>query len=126
MMDPFLLYSLTGVGLLVVGLHGLIARPHLLRKLIALNVMGGGAFMLLVAVAYRNAGEAPDAVPHAMVLTGIVVAVSATAFALSLIRRLHAETGRVTLDDDDDEDDEAAGAVRRSGAGDPPAGDATR
>jgi multicomponent Na+:H+ antiporter subunit C len=55
-------------------------------------------------VAYRNRAEAPDPVPHAMVLTGIVVAVSATAFALSLVRRLHARTGRVTLDDESEPD----------------------
>jgi multicomponent Na+:H+ antiporter subunit C len=32
-----------------------------------------------------------------MVLTGVVVAISATALALALIRRLYRETGRVTL-----------------------------
>jgi len=53
--------------------------------------MGAGVFMLLIAVAYRGPGLPPDPVPHALVLTGIVVAVSATALALALVRRLHAE-----------------------------------
>jgi len=42
-------------------------------------------------------------VPQAMVLTGIVVAVAATALALALVRKLHALTGQLELPDDADE-----------------------
>jgi multicomponent Na+:H+ antiporter subunit C len=90
------LYALVAVALFCLGLHGVVTRTHLLRKVLALNVMGGGVFLLLVAVAARGGG-APDPVPHAMVLTGIVVAVSVTAFALALVRRIHAATGRPRL-----------------------------
>ena len=45
-------------------------------------------FLLLIAVAYRGLDQAPDPLPHALVLTGIVVAFSATALALALGRRL--------------------------------------
>jgi multicomponent Na+:H+ antiporter subunit C len=45
--------------------------------------MGTGVFMVLVTSALGQ-GQPADPVPHAMVLTGIVVAVSATAFALAL------------------------------------------
>jgi multicomponent Na+:H+ antiporter subunit C len=38
-----------------------------------------------------------------MVLTGIVVAVSATAFALALARRIHAITGAAVLDEEGEE-----------------------
>ncbi len=50
--------------------------------------MGAGVFHILVAVAYRGTETAPDPVPQALVLTGIVVAVSATALALTLGQRL--------------------------------------
>jgi multicomponent Na+:H+ antiporter subunit C len=103
MITPFWLYSLVSVALFCIGLHGLVVRPHLLRKLLALNVMGSAVFLFLVAVAYRNRADAPDPVPHAMVLTGIVVAVSATAFALAIARRLHALSGRTTLDDEEED-----------------------
>jgi multicomponent Na+:H+ antiporter subunit C len=56
--------------------------------LIALNVTGAGVFQLLVAVAYRGIDQAPDPVPQALVLTGIVVAVSATSLGLALWQRL--------------------------------------
>jgi multicomponent Na+:H+ antiporter subunit C len=51
--------------------------------------MGTGIFLFLVAAAARNGLENPDPVPHAMVLTGIVVAVSATALGLALAGRIH-------------------------------------
>jgi multicomponent Na+:H+ antiporter subunit C len=99
----FLVYGGGGIALFVVGLHRLITVAHLIRKLIAANVMAGGVFLLLVATAVRDAEDAPDPVPHAMVLTGIVVAVGITALATTLIRRLHAQTGSTTFDQPEDE-----------------------
>ena len=81
-------YIVTGIALFAIGLCGVAVCRHALRKLLALNIMGSGVFLLLVAPADRLAGHPPDPVPHAMVLTGIVVAVSATALALALTRRL--------------------------------------
>jgi multicomponent Na+:H+ antiporter subunit C len=83
-----LIYCLTGVGLFALGLHRGLLHPTLLGRIIAINVCGAGVFLVLVAVAYRGPVLAPDPVPHALVLTGIVVAVSATALALALARRL--------------------------------------
>lgn len=96
-MSRFLLYTLAGIALFSVGLHALVARDHLLRKIIALNVMSSAVFLFLVALAYRSRPDAPDPLPHAMVLTGIVVAVSASALALGLLRAIHAASGRTTF-----------------------------
>jgi multicomponent Na+:H+ antiporter subunit C len=79
-------YAVTGLVLFAVGLYGLIAGEPFLRKLLGVNIMGSGVFLILVAGAYRGVGETPDPVPHALVLTGIVVAVSTTALALALAR----------------------------------------
>jgi multicomponent Na+:H+ antiporter subunit C len=95
------LYTVAGVALFCVGFYGLIVRPHLLHKVIGLNIMSSGTFLVLVGIARRIPGESPDPLPHAMVLTGIVVTVSATAFALALIKRIFSETGAVTLEDAD-------------------------
>lgn len=100
-MTLFLIYALTAAALFVICAHGMINRVHLLRRVIALNLMGSSVFLLLVAIAYRNRVDEPDPVPHAMVLTGIVVAVSTTAFALALARRHHADTGATDLSDED-------------------------
>jgi multicomponent Na+:H+ antiporter subunit C len=82
------LYGGAGLLLFMLGLWSFLVHEPLLRKLIALNIMGGGVFHVLIAVAYRGDVAPPDPVPHALVLTGIVVAVSATALALSLGARL--------------------------------------
>jgi multicomponent Na+:H+ antiporter subunit C len=71
------------------GLLGLVCGRHPVRKILALNVMGTGIFLFLVAGAARSGLKAPDPVPHAMVLTGIVVAVSATALGLALAGRIN-------------------------------------
>lgn len=99
-MNSALLYSLTGVGLFSIGLYGVIGRLHFFKKIIGLNIMGSGVFMLLVALAARNPDE-PDPVPHVMVLTGIVVAVSATGLALALACHIHAATGQVAFREDE-------------------------
>jgi multicomponent Na+:H+ antiporter subunit C len=90
-----LFYALLGGGLFALGLAGLILRPHLLAKIIGFNVMGSGAFLVLVGLGSRD-GVA-DPVPQAMVLTGIVVAVAATALALALARRLLELSGDMVL-----------------------------
>jgi len=99
-LEPALFYALAGVGLFAIGLHALFAYAHLLRKILALNVMGGGVFLFLIAIASRAAGPVPDPVPHAMVLTGIVVSVCATGLALALANRVQATTGKMQLPDE--------------------------
>lgn len=101
-MEAPILYALAGIVLFGLGLHALLVRPHLVVKVLALNVMGAGVFMVLIAMAARS--EVPDPVPHALVLTGIVVAVSATALALVLALRVRSATGRNELPDDDSSD----------------------
>ncbi|MDZ4180181.1 MAG: cation:proton antiporter subunit C [Coriobacteriia bacterium] len=99
------LYALTGAALFCIGLYGLVVRPHLLHKVLALNIMSAGVFLVLVGIARRVPGDIPDPLPHAMVLTGIVVTVSSTAFALALVKRIFSETGVVCLDDQEPADE---------------------
>ncbi len=101
MSQPFF-YALLGVGLFALGLYALIVYQHLLRKFLAINIMGSGVFLVLVSLAARVPGI-PDPVPHAMVITGIVVAVSATALGLVLMLRLQDVTGKAELPQDPDE-----------------------
>lgn len=93
------LFALVGIGLFCLGLHALVVYGHLLRKILAVNIMGSGIFLVLVGLANRGNEASPDPVPHAMVITGIVVAVSATALALSLALKVKAVTGRADLSD---------------------------
>lgn len=94
-MTSGLIFACTGALLCAAGLAGVILNAALLRRILAFNVMGSGIFLILVGLAQRD--DVPDPVPQAMVLTGIVVAVAATALALALVRRLHALSGRAKL-----------------------------
>lgn len=99
-MSSGLLYALGGALLFALGVVGMLLIAHLLRRILAFNLMSSGAFLVLVGLAQRN--NVPDPVPQAMVLTGIVVSVAATALALALVRKLHALTGNLDLPEDRD------------------------
>jgi multicomponent Na+:H+ antiporter subunit C len=97
------LFALAGIGLLVVGAWALVLRAHLLRKVLAINIMGSGVFLVLVG-AGATTGAGADPVPQAMVITGIVVAISATALALALVLRIAHATGLPALPEDRERD----------------------
>ena len=84
------------------GLYGLITNPQPLRKIIAFNLLGSGVFLLFGVVGRRGAaaGIGNDPVPQALVITGIVVAFSATALAIALLLRLFHKAGSTTLSSD--------------------------
>ncbi|TXD39374.1 Na+/H+ antiporter subunit C [Lujinxingia vulgaris] len=87
-MIPSEIYVVAGAGLVSVGLFAWVVRRHLVRRMMGVNVLSTGVFMMLIGGARRVDGV-PDAVPQAMVLTGIVVAVSATALGLALIQHIY-------------------------------------
>ncbi|MFZ3236023.1 MAG: NADH-quinone oxidoreductase subunit K [Stellaceae bacterium] len=102
-MSAATLYGLCGAVLVGIGLFGLIVHPQPLRKILAFNLIGSGVFLLLGVVARRGAaaGLGGDPVPQALVITGIVVAFSATALAVTLVLRLLQLTGQATLASDE-------------------------
>jgi multicomponent Na+:H+ antiporter subunit C len=93
------LFGLCAAVLIGLGLYGLITHPQPLRKILAFNVIGSGVFLLFGAIARRGAaaGLGGDPVPQALLITGIVVAFSATALAVALLLRLFEVAGSVTL-----------------------------
>lgn len=94
------LFGLCGAALAGIGLFCIVTHPSLLRRIAGFNLLGAGIFLVFGAVARRGAGAGfgGDPVPQAMVITGIVVAFSATALAVGLLRRLVDLTGEASLD----------------------------
>jgi multicomponent Na+:H+ antiporter subunit C len=78
-------YAVLGALLFCLALHALVVADSNLRRLLAVNVLGSSVFLVLVAGA-----RAADPLPQALVITGIVVAVAATALGLNLLLRLAA------------------------------------
>ncbi len=102
------------VLLFVIGFHTMLVNANLIKKVMGMNIMETAVFLLFVASGYVRGGKAPifevghtagsgevyvNPVPSALILTGIVIAVSITAFALGLIVKLYRFYG--TLDADE-------------------------
>ena len=96
-------YVLAAV-LLLVGLYGMLVKTNLARKLMAMNIMQVAVIVFFVSLAVQTGGtppverehaplDAPPAyanpLPHALMLTAIVVSVSTTGVALALLIRIH-------------------------------------
>lgn len=98
-MNAATVFGLCGAVAVGAGLYGLITDPRPLRKILAFNLVGAGAFLFFGVVARRGAaaGFGGDPVPQALVITGIVVAFSATALAVALLLRLFQAAGAATL-----------------------------
>jgi multicomponent Na+:H+ antiporter subunit C len=96
------LYGLCSAVLVGLGLYGLIAHPEPLRKMLAFNLIGGGAFLLLGVVARRGAamGFGGDPVPQALIITGLVVAFASTAVVVALLLSLARATGHANSPSD--------------------------
>lgn len=116
-MQPFLLYAAGGALLVAIGLLGFMLHRHLLRRLMAFNLISSGCFLILTGLSQHQQGV--DAVPQALVLTGIVVAVAATALALILIRRWYHLTGQMTLPEDQAPPDDDVTQDRQTPGGAP-------
>jgi multicomponent Na+:H+ antiporter subunit C len=97
---PYLLFVL----LVMVSTFLLMSHRNLLKALVGLYLFQIAAILLFVALSYREGATVPIVVagealhnplPHAMMLTAIVVGVATIGVALSILRRLQAETGSI-------------------------------
>jgi len=109
MMPAATLFGLCAAVLIGLGLFGLLVDPRPLRKILALNLIGSGVFLMMGAIARRgaDAGMGGDPVPQALLITGIVVAFSATALAVALLLSLFDATGSDSLDSPTESKDSA-------------------
>ena len=94
-----------------VGFSTLLFHRNLIKKLIGMNIMDTGTFLLLASMGYIRGRRAPiiengvtdasayiNPVPAGLVLTGIVVSVSVTAVMLALTVRLYKRYHTLDLD----------------------------
>ncbi len=99
---------IVSMALVLVGIYALIVKENLIKKVIGLAVFSNGIHLFLISIGYRMGGIAPiiqelnfnqfsqlavDPLPQAMVLTSIVINLSVTAVALSLIIQAHRKFG---------------------------------
>lgn len=104
----------TATILFVIGFCGLLFNWNLIKKIVGLNIMDTAVYLALTGAGHVEGRLDPimtdpsipatveqyiNPVPTGLVLTGIVVSVSVTAFALALTLRLYRIYGTLYLDD---------------------------
>lgn len=103
-------FAVASAILFVTGLVNMMVHPNLIRKVVAFNVMDAATFLMLASrgmIAGRTAAILTDGgadpsryinpIPAGLVLTGIVVSVSVSAFSLALIQRIYGTYGTVDM-----------------------------
>ena len=119
MLEELLLnqYEAAAVILSGIGLTNLLLQRNLIKKIIGLNIMDTAVYLFLAAKGYVEGRAAPilisngsggwlnssalyvNPVPAGLVLTGIVVSVSVTAFALALTLKVYESYGTLNIDE---------------------------
>lgn len=79
-------YLMAAVGLIAAGLVRFLLVRDRVARLVAMNVLGSGVLLLLIALAARQ--EPTDPVLTALVITGLVITVAFTGVGAVLIRRI--------------------------------------
>ena len=103
-------FAITAVILFVTGFVNMMLHPNLIKKIVSFNIMDSATFLMLASrgmIAGRTAAILTDGgadpslyvnpIPAGLVLTGIVVSVSVSAFSLALIQRIYGAYGTVDM-----------------------------
>lgn len=100
-------YVLT-IVLLLIGLHAMMVKQNLLKKLIGMNVFQGAIILFYIVFAYRDGATVPildparpdptayhNPIPHGLMLTAIVVSVATSGVAMALLIRIYRRFGTI-------------------------------
>lgn len=98
-------------GLLLLGLYTMIAHRNLMKKLVGMAIFQTAVILFFMVMSVKRAGTLPivppgpldphafmNPLPHALMLTAIVVAVATSGVALAVLVRLYTQYG--TLEED--------------------------
>ena len=104
-------YEFAAIILFSTGLLTVFLQRNLIKKIIGLNIMDTSVFLFLAAKGYIKGRLSPiirdgatdaslyiNPIPSGLVLTGIVVAVSVTAFSLALTMRWYQQYKTLDID----------------------------
>ncbi|MEG1524549.1 MAG: cation:proton antiporter subunit C [Clostridia bacterium] len=105
-------FEIGAIVLFGIGFMNLLLQKNLIKKIIGFNVMDSSVFLFLASQGYIEGRIAPvlvgtnmsastyiNPIPAGLVLTGIVVSVSVSAFFLALVQRLYKKYGTVEFDE---------------------------
>ena len=97
------------IVLMMTGFYMVIARGHLIKKIVGLNIFQTSVFILYISLGKVDDATAPilddaftaysNPLPHVLILTAIVVGVATTSLGLALIVRIREAYGTVEEDE---------------------------
>jgi len=103
------------IFLAMVGLYIVVSRGNLVKKVAGLNIFQTSVFVLYISMGVVAGGSVPiltpgvtiysNPLPHVLILTAIVVGVSTTAVALSLIIRIKESYGTIEEEEIHEQDE---------------------
>ena len=92
-----------------IGLWGVVAQTHLVKKIISLGIINSTVIILFIYFASQRGSTAPillgqeaeivDPVPQALMLTAIVIGIALTALALVLAYRIYRKFHSLDIQD---------------------------
>ena len=102
------------IFLAMAGFYVVVSRGNLVKKVAGLSMFQTSVFILYISMGVVTGGTVPiivegalsysNPLPHAMILTAIVVGVSTTALGLALVVRIKEAYGTIEEDEIHDQD----------------------
>lgn len=105
-------FEIAAIVLFGIGFINLLLQKNLIKKIVGFNIMDSSVFLMLASQGYIDGRVAPilvdgiteashyvNPIPAGLVLTGIVVSVSVSAFFLALVQRLYKHYHTVNFDE---------------------------
>ncbi len=104
-----MIYNIVFVILFIIGLYTVLVKKSMIKMVIGLNIMEAAIFFWVISLSntgklipifqkYMEKKAVNDPIPQALILTGIVIGASTTAFLLTLIIELKKLGGSINLD----------------------------
>ncbi|MBS3947406.1 MAG: cation:proton antiporter subunit C [Dethiobacter sp.] len=106
---------LVAMILFALGIYTILSQENLMKKIIGTNIMSTAIFLLFISAGNIEGGVPPivpydgvlpagttffvNPLPASLILTGIVVSFSLSAFALSIVIKLHRYYGTIEADE---------------------------
>ena len=102
------------IFLMMAGFYTVISHGNLIKKIAGLNIFQTSVFLLYISIGYVSEGTTPiiaegytrysNPLPHALILTAIVVGVSTIALGLALVVRIKEAYGSIEEDEIHEQD----------------------
>ncbi len=104
--------TIGSMALFCVGLFGLLTKKHFIKIFISIAIMESSLFLFFIGLSYNSSLVAPiltknhqnfsqmnDPIPHAMILTAIVIGMSVLALGISFAIEYYKVTGKTKIDE---------------------------